>query len=168
MKRGTMNPGAGRKRHKDRLVVILLAGAFALLAGCFCCMFVFQNGIREYKNQIRFLDPSWMCIAEHQDTKVVLDGDNHRKLLNVLERCKRKFVMGEPTVTDTVYFTFRKDGSQWDMEISETDQGCLKLDLTGEKEYHVYIPEEIYYETIVEIVSPEGKGTPNKAVGAAN
>lgn len=168
MKSMDITHSTGRRKRKDRLIAALMAAAVALVVAFFAWMFLAQSAIREYRNQIRFLDPSWMCIAEYQDTKVVLDGENHKKLLNVLERCSRKFVMGEPAVTDTVSFTFRKDGVQWDMEISKTDQDCLKLDLTGEKEYHMYIPQDNYYETIVELSGPEGKGTPNKAVGKAN
>lgn len=155
---------AGRLWNRDKLIVVALAAAVLVVLGGILGVLTFRNGINKYKNQIRFLDPSWMCVAEYQGTKVVLAGDNHRKLLNVLERCSRKAVRGEPEIVDTVQFTFTKDGLKWEMEISQTDQDCLKMDLVGEEEYHVYIREENYFESILELAGPDGKGTPNKAV----
>lgn len=155
---------AGRLWYKDKLIVIVLAAAVIVIFSALLGVLAFRSGINAYKNQIRFLDPSWMCVAKHQGTEVVLAGDNHRKLINVLERCHRKVVRGEPEIVDTVHFTFAKDGVRWEMEISQTDRECLKMDLVGEEEYHVYIPEENYFETIVELAGPDGKGTPNKAV----
>lgn len=154
--------------YKDRTVVAMLVAAVVVMFGIIAGILMFESSIRAYRNQIRFLDPSWMCVAEHEDTKVVLAGDNHRKLLNVLERCSRKIVRGTPEVTDTIRFTFKKDGAKWEMEISQTDQDCMKLDLVGEDEYHVYIPEDNYFETIAELSGPDGKGTPNKAVSTGN
>lgn len=159
------NVGLSRRlRNKDKVIVAAIVTAMLVMLGALVGLLTFQNGIRGYRNQIRFLDPSWMCVTEHEGSKVVLAGDNQRKLLNVLERCSRKVVCGEPQIVDTVSFTFTKDGSKWVMDISQTDQDCLKMDLVGEKEYHVYIPEENYFETIVELCGPEGKGTPNKVL----
>lgn len=164
----TAGRAGGRHWWRERWIVVAIAAGVLVIVGALIGFMILGRGIRAYRNQIRFLDASWMCAAEHQGTKVVLSGDNHRKLISLLDRSSRGVVHGEPQVTDTVFLTFTKDGVKWEMEISQTDSDCLKLDLVGEDEYHVYISEDNYFETIAELVSPEGKGTPNKAVGAAD
>lgn len=166
----TVNRGraVGRRWWRERWYVVALAAGGLVIVGALIVFMILGRGIRAYRNQIRFLDASWMCAAEHQGTKVVLSGDNHRNLIRLLDRSSRGVVHGEPQVTDTVFLTFTKDGAKWEMEISETDSDCLKMDLVGEDEYHMYIAEEHFFDSILELVSPEGKGTPNKAVVAAD
>lgn len=155
-----------RRTRKDSILLVVLVAAVAIVVGTLGGGLAFQREIKAYKNQILFFDPSWMCTAEYQGTRVVLAGDNQRKLINILDRCSRKFVWGEPEISDQICLTFKKDGEEWEMEISKTGEDALKLDLVGEDEYHVYVPNVEYFESIVEIISPEGKGTPNKAVGS--
>lgn len=50
------------------------------------------------------------------------------------------------------------------MDVSQTDKNCLKVDLVGDKEYHIYVRETEYFDKFVKIISPEGVEVPNRVM----
>lgn len=154
------------KKEKDKktglvLFVIMIIAAPTIIAIIACYNSYKQ---KEYKNNLRFLDPSWACTVTYNQDTVVLSDENQRNLIHILCRDSRKMKVKESKVVDTIHFSFYKNKEHRTLDVSLTEDNLLKIDLCSEKEFHIYIREKSHFEKLQQLVSPEGLNSPNKKI----
>ncbi len=155
-----------KARTVEKKFIVIICTIVAIPLVCLIGVLIFRYNLNQYKHHILSLDPSWVCsTTSSEGQNIILSDDNQRKLINLLTRYHEKLLFHEPIVTNSMKFTFTKRDSTWTLTISETENEYLKIDLVGNKEFHIYIQEKEYYERIQKIASADNLESPNKVLG---
>ncbi len=123
--------------------------------------------IREFDKDLWVLcHESTLCVGKGEEGSSRVMQENLDALYVLPRAQKGRFVMGNPEAVSSVEFDFDCHDTDWTLKVSDIDKELICLELTGERNYVIYITANNKYELFEQIASRAGYKVPNRPMPA--
>ncbi|SDB22070.1 hypothetical protein [Butyrivibrio sp. INlla16] len=138
---------------------VAFVGAIALIA----VILIMSNKLRKFKVDMFVLfNEADICVGEGVDGQYRISRDNLTALSAILQSTRGYFTFDKPETSEEINLKITHDGEDWNLSIARAGDNKLKLVLTGERNYEVYVKDNKKFEDIQKCVSGNGYIAANK------
>ena len=154
------------KRLFRSLWVYLFVVALIISVGYISAILVESNRLRKFRVDAFVLcNESSICVADGIDGTVRVSRDNLQALYSLIEKTRGSVTIGRPYAQDTTSFDFDCHDIKWNLVVEKINGKKLRISLTGERDYVLYVKNDNLYESFVKIASVDSFNGKNKKIG---
>ncbi|WP_029321237.1 hypothetical protein [Butyrivibrio sp. AE3004] len=151
---------------KGKLLAVFFIAVFAAAIFLIVFMLKMSDELRKFKVDMFVLcNEADICVGNGHDGKYRISEDNLKALNSIMSSTRGKFTLQNPETIDTISFEFKHEGNKWILNISDVGDNRLRVDLTGQRKYKIFISNNKKYDEFVRVVSEKGYISPNKKFG---
>ncbi|MCR5468863.1 MAG: hypothetical protein K6F37_07880 [Lachnospiraceae bacterium] len=155
----------GTKLHKW-IWVYLIVAFVVVSVGLLIFIAMESNRLRHFKTDLFVLcTESSICVADGPDGTVRVNNSNWGSIYSILEKTHGSITFDSPESSDTITFDFTCHDEKWILSVDKISDEKVRVHLTGENEYVVYIKNDGIFEQFVKASSIESFNENNKKMG---
>ncbi len=143
--------------------VYLIIAFVVVSVGLLVMIMLESNRLRLFKVDMFVLcNESSICIADGPDGKVRVNSENWNSINSLIEKTHGSITFGTPKESDAINFEFLCHDTKWNLAVHRINDKKIRLHLTGDREYVVYIKNNGVYDSFVKAASVKSFNTENK------
>ncbi len=145
--------------------VYLIIAFVAVSIGILVMIMLESNRLRLFKVDVFVLcNESSICVADGPEGKVRVNSENWNAIKSLIDKTHGSITFGTPAETDTINFEFLCHDITWNLAVQRINDKKIRLHLTGEREYVVYIKNNGIYDSFVKAASVKSFNVDNKKI----
>ena len=157
------------KKYGDKYkwVWVYLIAAFVIFSVLLLILVMLEsNRLRKFKVDAFVLcNESDICIANGPEGTIKVNSDNFSAIYSLIEKTHGSITLGKPLASESMSFDFTCHDSNWNLTVDYISEKKLRLILTGDRNYVVYIKNNGVYESFIKAASVQSFNAPNKKIG---